>query len=580
MIKLSDYIAQFFFDKGIDVIFGFQGGMITHLVDSIARHPQMRFIQVYHEQTGAIAAESYARINGKPGICISTSGPGATNMITGIADAYFDSIPVIYITGQVNTYEYKYDKRVRQLGFQETDIVSIVRPITKYAVMIDDPVKIRYELEKAYYIAMEGRRGPVLLDIPMNIFRAEIVIETMDKFECEEKQFIHTPHIEKAIEEINTAERPMCLIGGGVISAKATCWVEQLIRQTEIPFVTSLMGKGAIDETLPQYMGMIGSYGNRMANITIHEADVVIVLGSRLDTRQTGAKYESFLKNGRIIHVDIDNGELEDHRIINKRLKIQGDIKDFITVISPKLSNFKIRKEWTTYCQSIKERYNQEKEIKRFVQNKAPYQIIQRLNEYVEVNDIVTADVGQNQMWTAQTIVMKKGMRLLTSGGLAPMGYAMPAAVGAAFSTACNQKIWAITGDGGFHISTQTLMLISQYKLPISVVIINNESLGMITQFQELYFDSLYAGTDSSGGYLVPHIEHIAKAYSIPYYKLYPSDMSNKLLLDKIVTERYVIIEYMTGGKTTVSPKLEFDKSIENQTPYLTDEELASNMFC
>ncbi len=572
-MKVSDYIVQFFFEKGIDVIFGYQGGMITHLVDSIARHPHMHFIQVYHEQTGAIAAEGYARMSGKPGVCISTSGPGATNMITGIADAYFDSIPAIFITGQVNTYEYKYDKCVRQLGFQETDVVSIVRPVTKYAVMIEDPFEIRYELEKAYHIAVEGRQGPVLLDIPMNILRAEIDTRFIKKFECKKEQIPSVLPVEKVVGLINVAKRPMCLIGGGVISSGAEQLVEQFIDQTGIPFVTSLMGKGAVNETLPQYMGMLGSYGNRMANITVHEADMLIVLGSRLDTRQTGAKYENFLKNGCIIHVDIDSGELDEHRITEKRIKVVGDVKEFISAILPSMADFKIEKGWVDYCRRIKECYNQEEEIERFVRNKAPYRMIQKLNEYVHVNDIITVDIGQNQMWTAQTLQMQEGMRFLTSGGLAPMGYAMPVAIGAAFATACNRKVWAIAGDGGFHISTQALMLISQYKLPLSVIVINNESLGMITQFQELYFDSLYAGTDSSGGYCVPHIEHLAKAYNIPYYRICSGDLSNRSLLDKIAAERYVLVEYMTEGKTKVSPKLEFDKVVNSPSPLLPENE-------
>jgi acetolactate synthase-1/2/3 large subunit len=439
--------------------------------------------------------------------------------------------------------------------------------------MIEDPSEIQYELEKAYHIAMEGRQGPVLLDIPMNIFRAEIDSLSIKKIECKKKQIQPALPIEKIVGIINTARRPMCLIGGGVMSAGAEQLVEQFIDLTGIPFITSLMGKGAVNETLPQYMGMLGSYGNRMANITVHESDVLIVLGSRLDTRQTGTKYKDFLKNGCIIHVDIDRGELDEHRIDEKRIKVVGDVKEFISTILPKLADFKIEKGWIDYCLRIKECYNQEEEIERFVRNKAPYQLIQKLNEYVKTDDIVTVDIGQNQMWTAQTLKMKKGMRFLTSGGLAPMGYAIPVSIGVAFATAYGRKVWAIAGDGGFHISTQALMLISQYKLPISVVVINNESLGMITQFQDLYFDSLYAGTDSSGGYCVPHIEHLAQAYNIPYYKVCSRDLSNRSLFDKIAAERYVLVEYTTEGKTKVSPKLEFDKPINCPSPLLPDDE-------
>lgn len=572
-MKVSDYIVHFFESKGVNIIFGYQGGMITHLVDSIARNPKMRFIQVYHEQTGAIAAEGYARISGKPGVCISTSGPGATNMITGIADAYFDSIPTIYITGQVNSYEYKYEKKVRQLGFQETDVVTLVKGITKYAVMVEDPNMIKYELQKAYNIALSGRQGPVLLDIPMNVSRADIVVDGLMGYCADDvTEPIAEEDIAHAAAMIMQAKRPMFLLGGGVISSGSGKLIEQVIRESKIPFVTSLMGRGAIDESIDQYQGMLGSYGNRMANICVHEADLVIALGSRLDTRQTGAKYQDFLRLGQIIHVDIDQGELDDHRL-EGRFKIHGNVIDFVRRIKPVIASYKTSSNWTNYCRIIKDKYNQRNEIERFVQNKAPYLLLEKLNEYLSDNDIVTIDIGQNQMWAAQTLNMCKNRRFLTSGGLAPMGYAMPAAIGAAFGCSYDCKIWSIVGDGGFHISTQSLGVISQYKLPIGVVVINNESLGMITQFQELYFDSNFAGTDYNGGYVVPDIKYLAKSYSIPYFRINQNDLSDKKRMDEIFDTRYCIIEYMTLGKTKVSPKLEFDKPINQPSPFLPQQE-------
>ena len=299
-MKVSDYIVSFLEEKGVNVIFGYIGGMITHLVDSIDKNPNIQFVQTYHEQTAAIAAEGYALESGKFGVAICTSGPGVTNMMTGIADAYFGSIPVLYITGQVNTYEYKYSKPIRQQGFQETDVISLVRSITKYAKMVDNAEDIRYELEKAIYMAMEGRKGPVVIDLPMNISRAEIEPEKLIGFQSEslEESSFDFSEVKLLLDK---AERPMLLLGAGSLGCEEL--IQNFIDQLQIPVVTSLMGRGIIDETYEHYVGMIGSYGNRCANMAISKADLLIALGTRLDTRQTGAMIDSFLRDGKIIIV-------------------------------------------------------------------------------------------------------------------------------------------------------------------------------------------------------------------------------------------------------------------------------------
>ena len=311
-MKVSNYIVSYLEQRGIRVIFGYIGGMITHLVDSIAADPEVRFIQTYHEQTAAMAAEGYALETNNFGVAISTSGPGATNMITGIADAYFDSIPVLYITGQVNTYEYKYDKPIRQQGFQETDVVSIVKPITKYAALVDKADDIKYELDKALHIALSGRKGPVLLDLPMNIQRAEIEPANLRPYTPEESEVADKSSSidwEKIKELVSQATRPLLLIGGGC----RDCDVEKLngfVRLMDCPVITSLMGRGIIDETYANYIGMVGSYGNRCANMSVNRADLLIALGTRLDTRQTGALLEGFMPTGKVLHVDIDADEI------------------------------------------------------------------------------------------------------------------------------------------------------------------------------------------------------------------------------------------------------------------------------
>jgi len=575
-MKLSDYIVNYFEKQGVRVVFGYIGGMITHLVDSIAHNENVHFVQTYHEQTAAIAAEGYAKESGRFGVAIATSGPGATNMMTGIADAFFDSVPVIYITGQVNTSEYKYDKPIRQQGFQETDVVSMVKPITKYAKLVDKASDIRYELEKATYYAMSGRRGPVLLDIPMDIQRSEINPNELLSFVPVLEETASIDY--KAIAEmIVNAQRPMLLVGAGCLSEVAKVEIDKFLTKTNIPILSSLLGRGVIDETYSNYLGMIGSYGNRNANMGIANADLLIALGTRLDTRQTGAMVDKFLEHGQIIHVDIDSNELENHRLTN-RIKVHSDVFSFMKIINKLNIKPTYKEEWISYLLKLKDNYKQDKEIERFVENKAPYRFMQLLNTYSKENDVFCVDIGQNQMWAAQTLQLKKGQKFVTSGGLAPMGFSLPAAVGTSFANP-NKDIYSINGDGGFHMSTQSLMLISQYNLPIKVIVINNGALGMITQFQHLYFDGRMSGTTIKGGYVVPNIKDISSAYGLAYFKVLESDLRNQNLMDSIFSNRNCIIEYLTEGLTTVSPKLEYNKPIQMPIPILPKEELNLSMF-
>lgn len=568
-MKASDYIANFLAQHNIKVVFGYQGGMITHIIDSIGNHPNLQYIQCYHEQTAAIAAEGYSKATNNIGCAISSSGPGVTNMMTGIADAYFDSIPVLYITGQVNTYEYKYNKPIRQQGFQEMEVEQLVSPITKYSKMIDCVDDIPYELEKAIYIACEGRKGPVLLDIPLNIQRSDINIKNIHHYKIPNIQPSCNKLDIEIIQKIRFSRRPMILVGAGCLGEAEKDLLNKLLVISNIPAVTSLMGKGAINETYNYYLGLVGSYGNRCANIAISQVDTLIVLGSRLDTRQTGAKIESFIPNATIIHVNNDKEELECNRIPN-RIQINTDVLNFLNLVLSEINNTCCKNEWLSYIELIKKRYNQDNEIKRFIENKSPYKMMQCLNNILKEGDAITVDIGQNQMWASQTIKMQKGMSFMTSGGLAPMGFSMPAAIGIAFAYP-QKRIYAICGDGGFHMSSQSLGIISQYKLRITIILMNNECLGMINQFQRLYFNSRFYGTHPSCGYLTPDFEKMAQAYAIKYMQLTEKELHT---LNNIQYDGPLIIEYKINGLTEVCPKLEYNKPIYQPNPQLEESEL------
>lgn len=563
-MKASDYIASFIAQQGVHHVFGYIGGMITHLVDSLDKHDDVQFIQTYHEQTAAIAAEGYAIESGKFGVAICTSGPGVTNMMTGIADAYFGNIPVLYISGQVNTYEYKYDKPVRQQGFQEMEVVNVVKPITKYAVMVDKAEDLCYELEKAIYIATSGRKGPVMIDLPMNISRADIDPMSMRHFLLD-KEADYNIDINTIKNLIERATRPMVLLGGGAQGIEDK--INEFLNRSQIPVITSLMGRGACDETYPNYIGMVGSYGNRSANMCVAKADLLISIGSRLDTRQTGAMYQEFVKDGYIIHVDIDNNELDYHRLEN-RIKVCASSEVFIDALLDADISYSDYTLWNNWVKQVKCLYDQDHEIERFVENKSPYRFMQYLNTITNDGDIITADVGQNEMWSAQTIKLKKGQKFVCSGGLAPMGFSMPIAIGMAFANP-QKRIFCINGDGGFHMAVQSMLLISQYNLNIKVILMNNESLGMITQFQHLYFEDRMAGTTANGGYLIPDMQKIADAYGFRYKLMNESNLTSEGLND----DGFCLIDYNIDGLTTVSPKLEYNKPIDRPIPMLDEEE-------
>ncbi|WP_069998735.1 thiamine pyrophosphate-binding protein [Cellulosilyticum sp. I15G10I2] len=569
-MKLSDYIAEFLIKNGCTHVFGYQGGAVTHLVDSLYKYKQIKFISTYHEQAAAFAAEGYARIKNSIGVAVATSGPGATNLITGVGSAYFDSVPCLYLTGQVNTYEYKNDLAIRQLGFQETDIVSIAMPITKYAVRITDPQSIRYELEKAVYTANVGRKGPVLLDIPMNIQCADVLEETLHGFEqkdCYDLDF----DFETVIQYLNSSKRPVILVGGGVRISNASEVLNQVVSKLKIPVVSSLMGRDTVDNNHENYIGMIGAYGNRSANFTIANSDLIIALGTRLDTRQTGTKPENFARGAKLIRVDIDPGEL-DKKIKHDEVSIKAELRVFVEKLYESIERICIsRGKWLEKTKEYKRKYP------TFLQEnfKDPNYVMAYISKSLRPSDIICLDVGQNQMWAAQSLCLKNGQRLLTSGGMGAMGFSLPCAIGAYYSGVCG-SVFAFAGDGGIQMNIQELALIKRNRIPIKIIIMNNESLGMIRHFQEMYFEGRYCATVTD--YEVPDFCKLANAYGIKSARLEKSNDFDTL--EEILhNNEPMVIEIVLPKKTYVYPKLALNRPIEEQEPLLSREEFLENMI-
>ena len=546
-MKASDYIVEYLLRQNITDVFGYPGGMVTHLMDSLSKFPIKSHV-TYHEQGAAFAACGYAQTTGKVGVAYATSGPGATNLITGICNAYFDSIPTLFITGQVNTFEYKGDLGVRQRGFQETDIVSIVSPVTKYAVRITDATKLKWYLDYAFYIAQEGRRGPVLLDIPMDIFRADIDPQSMEGFEA--PVYNRDTSFDKLKEALSKASRPVILAGSGIKTSNAADKFNEVIRKHDIPVVTTML---AVDTAKDSY-GFIGAYGTRTANFIVAKSDLVISLGARLDVRQTGARRENFAPDAVIVRVEIDAGELS-LRVHDDEIQIHADVNDVLDTLLE--ADTRDLTGWNEVCRKIRE------ELKD-IDDRLPNKYVSRISELIPENSVITTDVGQNQVWVAQSFKVKDGQRIFFSGGHGAMGYSLPAAIGCALAD--GKAVYSFQGDGGIQMNIQELQTIARENLPVKIILFNNSALGMIRHFQEMYFEDNYVQTVPSGGYTVPDFGAIAAAYKIPYKCIGKVEDIDDSLFD---AEGPQFVEVRITEPTYVYPKLEYGKPNQDQEPLL-----------
>jgi acetolactate synthase-1/2/3 large subunit len=582
MIKLSDYVIEFISRQGVNHVFEFIGGAITHLIDSIYHRSDMECVSVHHEQTGAFAAEAYARINGRLGVAMATSGPGALNMVTGIGSCWFDSVPCLFITGQVNTYEYKFDRPVRQIGFQETDIVSVVKTLTKYAVLVTEPESIRYHLEKAVWLAQSGRPGPVLLDIPMNIQRAQIDPDTLPGFlgSAEHAELSTTPvvdlaEVQKVADLIGKSQRPVILAGGGIRIAGGVEQLQTLVERTGMPVVSTLLGLDVIPHDNPLFYGMIGAYGNRYSNMTLANSDLLLILGARLDSRQTGTRPDTFARAATKVHVDIDQNEL--NAKVQVDLALHADVREFLTALNSRLQGVRLPDltSWYKVINGYRDKYPTQADPAEF-SGIDPNRFMEILGDCSGEGDLICLDVGQNQMWAGQSFRLKRNQRMLISGGMGAMGFALPAALGAAKAVAGGRAI-AIAGDGGIQVNIQDLEVIVSHRLAVKVVVLNNNCLGMVRQFQDIYFGGRRQSTVI--GYGCPDLVKIAQAYGLPVFTIDSLERAASILDEALALEGPAYIEVAITQNSCVNPKLVVNRPIEDMSPHLDRGELAKAML-
>lgn len=568
--------------EGVEIIFGYPGGVLLPLYDALYDSP-IHHVLVRHEQGAAHAADGYARSTGKVGVCLATSGPGATNIVTGLATAYMDSIPMVAITGQVTSGAIGKD------SFQEADITGITMPITKHNYLVDDPQDIPRIVREAFYIARTGRPGPVLIDLPRDMAAAMIDYQ-LDDSPMQMRGYRPTSRgngkmVRRAVEVLLEAERPVLYVGGGIIRANAAAEVTQLATMLNMPVTATLMGKGAFPETNPLFLGPLGMHGTAYANYAIDQADVIICVGARFDDRVTG-DVSKFAQHARIIHVDIDPAEIG--KVMTAEVPVVGDAKLVLQAIIADLaqsdSEFPDHSKWLEQIAVWKAQYplrwcdDTDKSCPfacgplEFPDNCGstkcngkhgvikPQAVIRRLWEITEGDAIVVTDVGQHQMWAMQYYLVKDSLQFLSSAGLGTMGFGLPAAIGAQFGNP-DREVWCISGDGSIQMNSQELATAVVNKLPIRIALLNNGVLGMVRQWQKMFYQKRFSQVGLDVG--TPDFVKLAEAYGAVGIRVSSADEIDAAIAQaREVTDRPVLIEFICEAEESVFPMIPAGKSI------------------
>ena len=555
MIKGARILLECLSRLGINEIFGYPGGAVIPIYDELYSFKDIKHYFARHEQGAVHEADGYARSTGKVGACLATSGPGATNLVTGIMTAHMDSIPLLVITGQVSSSLLGKD------AFQESDIVGITVPITKNNYLVQDIKDLPRILKEAYYIASTGRPGPVLVDIPRDIQLQEIPYDEFNKiyenhFSLEGYNPVYEGHkgqIKTAIKMIKDSKKPLIIAGAGILKAHAYEELKEFVEKTNIPVAMTLLGLGSFPGNHELALGMIGMHGTTYANYAANEADLIIAAGMRFDDRVTGNP-QKFVPNAKIIHIDIDPAEIGKNKLID--VPIVGDLKNVLTDLNEKAPKVSYD-EWLKQIKKWKKEYSltyRKTEDDILI----PQEILSEIDKITKGNVIVATDVGQHQMWAAQYLTFNNPYSILTSGGAGTMGFGLPAAIGAQVANP-NKKVLAVVGDGGFQMTFQELMLIKEYNLPVKIFIINNSYLGMVRQWQELFHEKRYSSVDLSYN---PNFIKIGEAYGIKSIQLTNKKDLKKNLKKILESDEAVLVECIVEKEENVYPMIPAGKDV------------------
>ena len=583
-MKLSDFVAFFLANKGVKHVFAVSGGASLHLIHSIAETENIDFVCPQHEQAAAMAADSYSRVTGRFGAAVATSGPGATNLITGICGAYYDSVPVMYITGQVATHRMKGDTGVRQIGFQETEIVDMCKSITNYAVRINNPNDIKYELEKSYYLSKAGRPGPVLIDIPDDLQREEIIPENLRSY-VEEKRKTKLKISNKKLADchslIRDAERPIIILGWGIHLAQGYKELDKFLLKFPIPVVSTWALAHAIPSNHPMWVGTFGTHGTRYANFAVQNSDLIISIGSRLDTKATGSPTKTFAREAKKIMVDIDPHELNKFKRhdLNFDHLIHSDVKEFLGSMVEKTGELNLSRipDWLKTIDLWKKRYPicPESYYKEVAVN--PYVFVKALAKESKEKDVICLDTGCAVAWMLQAFEFKKDQRLYHDFNNTAMGWALPACIGASFALD-KKTITCVVGDGSLLMNLQELATIAKHNLPIRIYLLNNNGYSMVQQTQDQWLDSKYYGTSEKGGLVAPDFKKIAEAHGIKCLSVTRNDQISKTIKIMNAYDGPIFCNIILKPEHRVIPQVKYGAPNEDMEPLLSRKEFLGNM--
>lgn len=530
--------------EGVDVMFGIPGGAVLPIFDELYKRGDIRFILNRHEQAAAHAADGYARSTGRAGVCIVTSGPGATNTVTGIATAYMDSVPIIVLTGQVPTSAIGND------AFQEADIVGITRPITKHNYLVKDVRDLARTIREAFYIATTGRPGPVLIDLPKDVQIAECEFQYPERIELRGYKPSVGPHpkqVKRVVDALVKSGKPILYAGGGVISSGASEELARFAHATNIPVTTTLLGLGAIPTNDPLFLGMLGMHGTRTANYAIMSADLIISVGARFDDRVTG-KISAFAPEATIVHIDIDPSSIS--KSVQVDIPIVGDAKDVLCELNEAIKGVELPdfSEWHKQIEVWRKTYPLT--YKKDPERLKPQFVVERISQVAGCDSILATDVGQHQMWAAQFFCFTRPRSFLSSGGLGTMGYGFPAAIGAQVAHP-DRLVFSISGDGSFQMNIQELATCVLNKIPVKVAVMNNGYLGMVRQWQELFYEKRYSCTCLGN---VPDFAKVAEAYGARGLTVTRPDEVDAALEEAVKTDGPVVIDFRVDPEENVFP--------------------------
>lgn len=596
LTRVSDYIFSFIADLGVKEVFVVSGGAAMHLLDSLGRNENLRYVTAHHEQAAAMAAEAYARMTGKPGAVLVTSGPGGTNTITGLCGAWIDSIPVIYVSGQVITSTLIGDTGLRQFGIQESNIAELVRPITKYAMTVKEPETIKHHLQKALHLATTGRPGPVWLDIPLDVQSRMVRIDELSAYVPDDEGTINLSrghHLDQKVAEclevLKRSSRPVLIIGHGIRLARAEKEILPLVERLKLPVVSSWNASDLIPTEHDLYVGRSGIMGDRASNFTVQNADALLVVGSRMSIPQVGYNPSVFAREARIMMVDVDEKEFKKPSI-HVELPILADAREFILALQRELKEQGVnleRKDWLAKCREWKRKYPvilpEYKENQEAVNS---FHFIDVLSQKLDEQAVVVTDMGTSFTCTMQTFRTKRGQRLFTSSGHASMGFGLPGAIGACFG-AGRRKVICISGDGGLQMNIQELQTLVHYRLPITLFVLNNSGYLTIKLMQQNHFGR-YVGSESGSGVSCPDIVKVALAYGIAAERIATQPELLARIDEVLAKPGPYVCEIMMPENQPLIPRVSslkkpdgtvISKPLEDLYPFLPRPEFKENMI-